>query len=89
MEQPKTKYQSDDNENSGLETKGILLHEEGDFRVYAEDIGIMWKWDLYQGERHLHTGCAQRPESCVVSAKTRISFFQRKDVAGLMTQIKG
>jgi len=62
----------------------ILLLEDGEFRVYGTELEIMWRWDLYKNEEHLHTGCAQRPESCVVSAKGKISFFRRPTVMMLM-----
>lgn len=62
----------------------ILLLEDGEFRVYGTELEIMWRWDLYKNEEHLHTGCAQRPESCVVSAKGKISFFRRPTVMSLM-----
>jgi len=62
----------------------ILLLEDGEFRVYGTELEIMWRWDLYKNEEHLHTGCAQRPESCVVSAKGKISFFRLPTVTMLI-----
>ncbi|QDF96985.1 hypothetical protein CJ010_10830 [Azoarcus sp. DD4] len=62
----------------------VMIHEEDGFRVVATELAMMWRWDLFEGERHLHTGCAQRPESCVVAAKSKIRFFQRPIVAHLL-----
>lgn len=63
-----------------------LLCEEEGFQVYGTELAIMWRWDLYDGERHLHTGCAQSPETCLVSARSRMKFFRRPAVVGLMRQ---
>lgn len=62
----------------------VLLLEDGEFRVYGTELEIMWRWDLYKDDTHLHTGCAQRPESCVVSASGKIGFFRRPTVALLL-----
>jgi hypothetical protein len=62
----------------------ILLEEDGDFRVYGTELAIMWRWDLFEGDTHRHTGCAQRPESCVVAARGKIGLFRRPDVARLL-----
>lgn len=75
---------SDSNIPDGLSENAKLIYEEGDFKVFAEELSIMWKWDLYRGDHYLHTGSAQRIESCIVSAKTRIGFFRRKDVSSVM-----
>lgn len=61
-----------------------LIHEEGSFRVYATELEMMWRWDLFEGDRHLHTGCAQRPESCIVGARSKIGFFRRPDIARIV-----
>lgn len=62
----------------------VVLLEDGEFRVYGTELEIMWRWDLYRNEEYLHTGCAQRPESCVASAKGKISFFRRPTIMSLM-----
>ena len=64
----------------------VLLHEDGAFRVYGTELEIMWRWDLFEGEQHLHTAGAQRPESCIAAARSRIDLFRRPDVARLMRE---
>ncbi|SEQ52131.1 hypothetical protein SAMN04488038_107158 [Solimonas aquatica] len=62
----------------------VLIHEDGEFRVYATELEMLLRWDLFQGDRHLHTGSALRVESCIVSAKGKIGFFRRPTVARLI-----
>lgn len=64
--------------------KPTLILEEKGYRVYATELTIMWRWDIYNGESHIHTGCAQRPESCIVAAKVKIQFLSRPTVAALL-----
>lgn len=71
-------------DGSAVIANPVLLLEDGEFCVYGTELEIMWRWDLYRNEEHLHTGCAQRPESCIVSAKGKISFFRRPTVMALM-----
>ncbi|WP_068635398.1 hypothetical protein [Thauera butanivorans] len=61
----------------------LVLEEDG-FRVFATELTIMWRWDIYNGDAHVHTGCAQHPESCVVAARSKIRFLRRPTVAMLL-----
>lgn len=64
----------------------VLLFEDGAFRVYGTELAIMWRWDLFEGDEHRHFGAAQRPESCIAAARSRIELFRRPHVARLMRQ---
>lgn len=62
----------------------VLIYEEDGFRVFATELEMMWRWDLFEGERHLHTGCAQRIESCIIAAQSKIRLFKRPTIALLL-----
>ncbi|MDD2877287.1 MAG: hypothetical protein PHT60_11630 [Acidiphilium sp.] len=64
--------------------KTTLAYSEGEFRVYTTELEILWRWDLYKGERHLHTGCAHSQEGGVLQSQSKIRFFLRPNMAALI-----
>lgn len=64
--------------------KPMLVYAEDDYRVYATELEIMWRWDLFKGDRHLHMSWAHRPETCADAGRRKIAFFQRPTVTKLL-----
>ena len=62
-----------------------MAYQEGDYRVYATELEIAWRWDLFKGSNHLHTGFAYSLETSVDTARRKIVFFKRPNVTRILS----